>query len=102
MAFSERVWQLLQCIPRGRVVTYRDLARALGQPRAARAVAQACARNPHPIITPCHRVIMSDGRIGGYSGPGGVRQKIVLLQSEGAQIHRGKIVRLESTRYQFS
>ena len=56
-------------------MTYKDLAVAIGRPNASRAVANACSKNPHPIVVPCHRVIRSDGRIGGYSGPGGSKQK---------------------------
>jgi len=101
MQFAACVWRLLHQIPRGRVVTYGDLARALGKPHAARAVAQACARNPHPIATPCHRVVMGDGSVGGYSGPGGVPQKIALLRSEGVQIDRGEIVHWASAPYRY-
>jgi methylated-DNA-[protein]-cysteine S-methyltransferase len=99
--FQFRVWSLLRKIPRGRVTTYADLARALGSPRAARAVAQACARNPHPIVTPCHRVVMSDGSIGGYSGPGGERRKAALLTAEGIRIQNKHIVGFKNVRKNF-
>ncbi|MBI4449534.1 MGMT family protein [Candidatus Uhrbacteria bacterium] len=101
MRFQTRVWSLLRKIPRGRVTTYGDIACAIGQRRAARAVAQACARNPHPIVVPCHRVVRSDGRIGGYSGPGGVRQKIALLREEGIAVRQQCIVDPERRWHRF-
>ena len=82
-AFQKSVWDQIKNIPRGRTMTYKDLAIAIGRPNAARAVANACSKNPYPIIVPCHRVIRSDGRIGGYSGPGGSKQKEKLLKQEG-------------------
>ncbi|MDQ7819682.1 MAG: MGMT family protein [Armatimonadota bacterium] len=84
--FERRVLELLRAIPRGEVRTYRDIARALGYPGAARAVGQACARNPVPLIIPCHRVIRSDGRPGGYSLRGGVALKRRLLLREGVDL----------------
>ncbi|MBI2482718.1 MGMT family protein [Candidatus Uhrbacteria bacterium] len=85
-AFDRRVWAVLARIPRGRVMTYAGVARAVGAPRAARAVAQSCGRNPRPVVVPCHRVIRSDGAIGGYSGPGGRIRKRSLLRSEGVAV----------------
>jgi O-6-methylguanine DNA methyltransferase len=67
-------------IPFGETVSYAELARRIGKPRAVRAVAQACGKNPLPIVIPCHRVIRSDGTIGGYSG--GIRWKQRLLRFE--------------------
>jgi methylated-DNA-[protein]-cysteine S-methyltransferase len=81
--FERRVLEQLRAIPRGQVRTYREVARALGRPGAARAVGQACARNPIPLIIPCHRVVRSDGRLGGYSLRGGVALKRRLLVWEG-------------------
>ncbi len=66
-AFQRRVWNALRRIPYGRTLSYAGLARAIGHPRAVRAVAQACAANPVPLLVPCHRVIRSDGSLGGYS-----------------------------------
>ncbi len=73
-------------IPRGQVTTYAQLARLIGRPGAARAVGQALGHNPIPIILPCHRVLASDGSLGGYSARDGVRTKARLLQLEGAQL----------------
>ena len=82
-AFQQKVWCELKKIPRGEVRTYKDIATNIGKPNAARAVANACASNPNPIVVPCHRVIRSDGGLGGYSGPGGIKQKRKLLENEG-------------------
>jgi AraC family transcriptional regulator of adaptative response/methylated-DNA-[protein]-cysteine methyltransferase len=79
-AFQRRVWQELQAIPYGSTRTYRDIARALGQPKAARAVARACATNPVSVIIPCHRVVREDGGLGGYRW--GLRRKEELLARE--------------------
>ena len=72
-----------------RTSKYNELLRIaenIGNPKAARAVANACGANPNPITTPCHRVICSNGDIGGYSGSGGVKQKIKLLREEGVDL----------------
>lgn len=82
--FEQEVLALLRRIPAGTVRTYRDIAKALGQPGAARAVGMACARNPLPLLIPCHRVVRSDGGLGGYSLRGGVALKRRLLEAEGA------------------
>ena len=73
--FQKKVWDEIDKIPRGKVITYGQIAKNLGRPKAARAVANACGANPNPIIVPCHRVIRSDGELGGYSGPGGIKKK---------------------------
>ena len=82
-AFQQKVWNEIDKIPRGEVVTYSQIAENIGHPKAARAVANACGANPNPIVVPCHRVIRSDGELGGYSGPGGIKQKQKLLENEG-------------------
>lgn len=81
--FCRSVWQALQNIPYGRTISYGGLAFAIGNPKAARAVGMAMARNPVPIIVPCHRVIRSDGSLGGY-GPG-IEFKRSLLELENAR-----------------
>jgi AraC family transcriptional regulator of adaptative response/methylated-DNA-[protein]-cysteine methyltransferase len=81
-AFQWRVWQELQAIPYGRTRSYREIARALGQPSAARAVARACATNPVSVIIPCHRVVREDGGLGGYRW--GLERKQALLDHEKA------------------
>ena len=84
--FQVKVWKYLKTIPKGKVITYRQLAKAIKMPKAVRAVANACAKNPYAPKIPCHRVIRSDGGLGGYSGPGGIKQKIRLLRSEKVKI----------------
>lgn len=79
-AFQRRVWQELQRIPRGRTRTYSQVARSLGQPKAVRAVARACATNPVSIVVPCHRVIREDGTLAGYRW--GLSRKEQLLKQE--------------------
>ena len=81
--FQLKVWAYLRKIPRGSVKTYTQVAKAIGKPHAARAVANAVGKNPYPPKIPCHRVIKSDGSLGGYSGKGGVKNKRSLLKKEG-------------------
>lgn len=78
--FQLRVWQALREIPYGAVRNYGDVARAIGRPSAARAVGQANGRNPLPIVIPCHRVIASDGSIGGYSAGLTVKHRLLALE----------------------
>ena len=80
--FQQRVWHALRAIPAGSTASYADIARRLGLPNGARAVAGACAANPLAVIVPCHRVVTSDGRISGYRW--GVERKRRLLEKEGA------------------
>ena len=84
--FQIKVWKFLKKIPKGSVKTYKEVAIAINHPKAARAVANACAKNPYAPKIPCHRVIRSDGSLGGYSGRGGVKKKVSLLRSEKVQI----------------
>jgi O-6-methylguanine DNA methyltransferase len=78
--FQILVWKEIKKIPKGEVRTYKELAILISRPRSARAVANACGKNPLPLKIPCHRVIGSNGYIGGYSGKGGVKKKIELLK----------------------
>ena len=82
-SFQLKVWKYLKKIPRGRVKTYTQVAKGIGKPLAVRAVANAIGKNPYAPIIPCHRVIRSDGSLGGYSGKGGVKTKKMLLKKEG-------------------
>ncbi|MFT3803718.1 MAG: bifunctional DNA-binding transcriptional regulator/O6-methylguanine-DNA methyltransferase Ada [Burkholderiaceae bacterium] len=79
-AFQQRVWQALREIPPGQTITYAQLAQRIGEPRAVRAVAQACAANPLAVAIPCHRVIRTDGGLSGYRW--GVERKRALLSRE--------------------
>ncbi len=82
-SFELKVWNYLKKIPRGSVKSYKQVAIAIKKPNSARAVANACGKNPFAPKVPCHRVIKSDGTLGGYSGPGGKKTKIKLLKKEG-------------------
>jgi methylated-DNA-[protein]-cysteine S-methyltransferase len=81
--FQQKVWTELLKIPKGKTMTYKELAKRVGKPRAVRAVANAVGANKLLVTIPCHRVVRSDGGLGGYSGPGGVRAKLALLRKEG-------------------
>ena len=80
--FQLKVWNYLITIPKGTVKTYKQVAIAIKSPKSARAVANACGKNPYAPKIPCHRVIRSDGGLGGYSGRGGIKTKLRLLRSE--------------------
>ena len=84
--FQIKVWKYLKTIKKGTVLSYSDVAKGIKKPRAVRAVANAIGKNPYAPKIPCHRVIRSDGGLGGYSGIGGIRKKLKLLRSEKAPI----------------
>ena len=84
--FQLKVWNYLKKIPRGKVKTYSEVAKSIGKPLAVRAVANAIGKNPCAPKIPCHRVIRSDGSLGGYSGKGGLKTKIFLLKKEGIRL----------------
>ena len=81
--FQLKVWNYLKKIPHGKVKTYSEVAKSIGKPLAVRAVANAIGKNPYAPQIPCHRVIRSDGSLGGYSGKGGIKTKRLLLKKEG-------------------
>jgi methylated-DNA-[protein]-cysteine S-methyltransferase len=87
--FQARVLELVSKVPRGKVTTYKEIARAIGNPGACRAVGGALANNPSPIKIPCHRVVKSNGELGGYKL--GSREKERLLSAEGIVIKDGKV-----------
>ena len=84
--FQLKVWAYLRKIPRGSVKTYSQVAKDIGKPLAIRAVANAIGKNPYAPKIPCHRVIRSDGSLGGYSGKGGLKTKRFLLKKEGVKL----------------
>lgn len=84
--FERQVLDFLRTLPRGATVTYGEIAQRLGRPRAARAVGNACARNPAPVLIPCHRVVPASGGLGAYSGGDGPATKRRLLEREGAVV----------------
>ena len=92
MNFNERVWKLCKRVPKGKVTTYKEIAKAMNT-KAYRAVGNALNKNPYAPIVPCHRVINSDGRVGGFAS--GQKKKIALLKKEGIKIKEDKITDLE-------
>jgi AraC family transcriptional regulator of adaptative response/methylated-DNA-[protein]-cysteine methyltransferase len=82
-AFQQRVWTALRAIPAGSTVSYAEIARRIGAPKAVRGVAQACAANPVAVAIPCHRVVRSDGALAGYRW--GIERKRILLDREAAR-----------------
>ncbi len=90
------VYALLKTVPEGQVTTYGDLAKALGHPRAARAIGRIMNANPDPIIVPCHRVVASDGGIGGYAY--GTKVKKDILENEGLSFEGDRIKDFEKRR----
>ena len=93
--FQQMVWRELLRIKKGQVISYKELAKRIGRPKAVRAVANAVGQNKLAPLVPCHRVIRSDGSIGGYSAPGGIETKIELLKSEGVDLSHIKGIRLD-------
>ena len=99
MNFNQQCYKLVSKIPKGRISTYKEIAKVLNT-KAYRAVGNAMAKNPNPIIVPCHRVINSNGLIGGYAL--GIDKKISLLQKEGITIRKGKVVEYEKNMHSFT
>jgi len=91
-SFNDRCYDILKKVPKGRVTTYKAIAEALGT-KAYRAVGNAMKNNSNVITVPCHRVVNSDGSVGGYVN--GTEKKIEILKSEGIEISNGKIVNLK-------
>ena len=82
--FRRQVYAATRAIPSGTTATYGEIARAIGRPDGARDVGAALARNPYPIVVPCHRVVAANGALTGFSAPGGIATKRRMLQLEGA------------------
>ena len=80
--FQIKVWKAIGNIPKGKILTYKELAKTIGKPKAARAIANACGKNPYPIKIPCHRVISKNYKQGGFSLYGGIVHKDILLKNE--------------------
>ncbi len=93
MKLEEKVYKKLLEVPPGMVTTYRELAKAVGIKNGQRVIGRIMNKNPYPVIVPCHRVIKSDGKIGGYAW--GEKIKISMLSKEGVKIKNGKIVDLK-------
>jgi methylated-DNA-[protein]-cysteine S-methyltransferase len=87
--FAQQVYRLTKRIPKSKVSTYKEIARALKNPNASRAVGNALNKNPYAPKVPCHRVIKSNGEVGGFAG--GTKQKIAILKKEGIIINKEKV-----------
>ena len=98
MNFNNRCYKILHLIPKGKISTYKEIAEALNT-KAYRAVGNAMAKNQNLITTPCHRIIKSDGSVGGYAL--GSTKKIMLLKKEGVSIKNGRVVDYEKFIYSF-
>ena len=99
MNLEQKIFKKLLEVPKGQITTYGELSKAVGLKNGQRAVGKIMNKNPYPIIIPCHRVIMSTGKIGGYAY--GEEIKTKLLQDEGLEIKDGKIMDLEKRIYRF-
>lgn len=89
--FSDKVYDILRTVPKGKVATYGQMAKLAGSPRAARAIGMIMKENDDAPHTPCHRVVASDGSMHGYSGKGGVVGKKAMLQAEGVKFKGDKV-----------
>jgi len=96
---EQKIYKKLLEVPKGQITTYGELAKAVGLKHGQRVVGKIMNKNPYPVIIPCHRVVMSTGKIGGYAF--GEHIKIKLLNDEGVQIKNGKILDLENKVYRF-
>jgi len=90
ISFQERVFRVVKKIPKGKVLTYKTVAKLAGNPKAWRAVGNILNKNPNPKIIPCHRVVKSNGKVGGYKD--GTKKKISLLKKEGVVVKKRRVV----------
>lgn len=99
MNLDKKIYKKLLEVPKGKITTYGELAKAVGLKNGQRAVGKIMNKNPYPVIIPCHRVVKSDGKIGGYAY--GVEIKSDMLTREGISIKNGKILDLENKIHRF-
>ena len=99
MNLDKKIYKKLLEVPEGKITTYGELAKAVGFTNGQRAVGQIMNKNPYPVIIPCHRVVKSDGKVGGYAY--GEKIKTNMLKKEGIKIQDGKILDWENTIYRF-
>ena len=100
MKVSEEVYRKLKEVPPGKVVTYGQLAKAAGLENGQRVIGRIMSQNPYPGVVPCHRVVMADGKLGGY-GFGGPDIKADLLRDEGIKIEGGRVRDIDNVTYRF-
>ena len=91
MTFDQSVYEYVKSVPRGKVVTYGMIARAIGRPRASRLVGNALHRNPTPVVVPCHRVVNREGRLAPAFAFGGSDMQTRLLRAEGVEVESGYV-----------
>ena len=99
MNLNEKIYKKLLQVPKGQITTYGELAKSVGLKNGQRAVGKMMNKNPYPVIIPCHRVVMSTGKIGGYAYGENVKTK--MLNDEGIEIQNGKIIDLKNKIYRF-
>ena len=99
MTLSTKVYRKLLQVPKGKVTTYGELAKAVGLKNGQRIIGMIMKKNPYPVIVPCHRVVKSDGKIGGYVY--GERVKSSMLTNEGIKIKNGKIIDFDKEKFYF-
>ena len=99
MTLSTKVYKKLLLVPNGKITTYGELSKAVGLKNGQRAIGMIMKKNPFPVIVPCHRVVKSDGKIGGYAY--GERVKSKMLANEGIKIKDGKIIDFDKERFYF-
>ncbi len=99
MNLEEKIYKKLLDVPKGQITTYGELAKAVGLKNGQRVVGRVMNKNPYPVIIPCHRVVMSTGKIGGYAYGQDIKAK--MLHDEGIEISNGKIINLENKIYRF-
>ena len=99
MTLSTRVYKKLLLVPKGKITTYGELSKAVGLKNGHRAIGMIMKKNPFPVIVPCHRVVKSDGKIGGYAY--GERVKSRMLANEGIKIKDGKIIDFYKEKFYF-
>ncbi len=99
MDFNEKVWNAIKKVPKGRVSTYKLIAKSIGKPKAFRAAGNACNKNPFSPEIACHRIVKSDARLGGFAF--GATKKTQLLKKEGIKIKKGKIIGFKEKLFKF-
>ena len=99
MNIDKEIYKKLLEVPKGKITTYGDLAKAVGMKNGQRIVGKIMNKNPYPVIIPCHRVVKSDGNVGGYAF--GENVKVKMLSNEGIQIRNGKIPNFKDVVYRF-
>ncbi len=99
MNLEQQVYKKLTQVPQGKITTYGELSKAVGLKNGQRVIGQIMKKNPYPVIIPCHRVVKSDGTVGGYAYGGDIKTN--MLQKEGIKIHDGKILDWNKKYYKF-